>query len=542
MSSAQNPSEILAQLDDAQRAAVENLKGPLAIIAGAGSGKTRTISHRIAYGIATGEYSQSRVLALTYTNRAAAELRSRLRQLGAPLVQVRTFHAAALAQLQFFWPQLTESMAPRLVTQKSAMVLEVLDGMSIRVSEQERLGLQSEIEYLRYAMLDIEDYEKLERPALALNPGKFAEFFRAYEKFKQQKRVVDWEDAILLTCGLLRNETRMLSHVQQQYRYFTVDEYQDISPLQQSLLETWLGDRDELCVVGDPRQTIYSFAGATSGFLTGFLDRYPDATVLELDRNYRSSQEIVSLANRISPDLPLVAVRQLSSRPVTVGYQSASEEANQVAALVLEQSKTKPLGSIAVLARTNSQLIPIETKLKALGIETQLRGAGRFFRRPDVMQAYAAIRALRTVQSSEPLFVEVSKILTSLGWSSKQSKTESWEALNWFVEVLDELGNASLEDYLRELDDWERSGHEPQRDAVTLATIHGTKGLEWESVYLVGINQGLFPIGYAQTDQEKAEERRLFYVAVTRAQSNLQLSFSKDKGASEFIALVDSHS
>jgi DNA helicase II / ATP-dependent DNA helicase PcrA len=542
MSSAQNPSEILSQLDDAQRAAVENLKGPLAIIAGAGSGKTRTISHRIAYGIATGEYSESRVLALTYTNRAAAELRSRLRLLGAPLVQVRTFHAAALAQLQFFWPQLTESMAPRLVTQKSAMVLEVLDGMSIRVSDQERLALQSEIEYLRYAMQDVEDYENLERPALALNPGRFIEFFRAYETFKQQKRVVDWEDAILLTCGLLRNESRMLSHVQQQYRYFTVDEYQDISPLQQALLETWLGDRDELCVVGDPRQTIYSFAGATSHYLTAFAERFPNATVLELDRNYRSSQEIVSLANRVSPDLPLSSVRQLSSKPVSVGYQTSQDEVNQVASLVLEESKTKSLSSIAVLARTNSQLIPLEAKLKALGVETQLRGAGRFFRRPDVMQAYAAIRALRTVQSSDPLFIEVSKILTSLGWSSKELRTESWEALNWFVEVLDELGTPSLEEYLRELDDWERSGHEPQREAVTLATIHGTKGLEWESVYLVGVNQGIFPIGYAQTEQEKAEERRLFYVAVTRAQANLRVSFSKDKGASEFIALVDSRS
>jgi DNA helicase II / ATP-dependent DNA helicase PcrA len=542
MSSVQNPAEILAQLDDAQRAAVENLKGPLAIIAGAGSGKTRTISHRIAYGIATDEYAQSRVLALTYTNRAAAELRSRLRQLGAPLVQVRTFHAAALAQLQFFWPQLTESMAPRLVTQKSAMVLEVLNGMSIRVSEAERLSLQSEIEYLRYAMLDIEDYERLERPTLSLNPARFVEFFKAYELFKQQKRVVDWEDAILLTCGLLRNESRMLSHVQQQYRYFTVDEYQDISPLQQSLLETWLGDRDELCVVGDPRQTIYSFAGATSSYLTGFTERFPNATVLELSRNYRSSQEIVALANRISPDLPLVGVRQLSSKPTVVEFQTASQEANSVAEAVLEQSKSRKLAEIAVLARTNSQLLSIEAKLKSLGIETQLRGAGRFFRRPDVMQAYAAIRALRTVQSNEPLFIEVSKILTSLGWTSKQVQTESWEALNWFVEVLDELGEPNLEEYLRELDDWERSGHEPQREAVTLATIHGTKGLEWESVFLVGVNQGIFPIGYAQTEQEKAEERRLLYVAITRAQNNLQVSFSRDRGASEFIQLVDNRS
>lgn len=542
MSSVQNPSEILAQLDDAQQAAVTNLKGPLAIIAGAGSGKTRTISHRIAYGIATGEYAEGRVLALTYTNRAAAELRSRLRLLGAPGVQVRTFHAAALAQLQFFWPQLTESMAPKLVTQKASMVNEVLDDMSIRVSDQERLALQAEVEYLRYAMLEIDQYESLERPRLALNAARFVDFFRRYEQFKQQKRIVDWEDAILLTCGLLRNETRMLSHVQQQYRYFTVDEYQDISPLQQSLLETWLGERDELCVVGDPRQTIYSFAGATSGYLTGFMNRFPDASVIELDRNYRSSLEIVELANKIAPDLPLQAVRQISSRPKVMSFSSPSAESTAVAAEIQLLSQTRPLSSIAVLARTNSQLIPIEKELQRLGIESQLRGSGRFFRRPDVMQANAAIRALRTMETKEPLFVEVSKILSALGWSSQPKKTEGWEALNWFVEVLDELGTPTLDEYLRELDDWERSGHEPQREAVTLATIHGTKGLEWESVFLVGVNQGIFPIGYAQSDAEKAEERRLFYVAVTRAQTNLQVSFSKEKGPSEFIALVDNRS
>ena len=539
MSSVQNPSEILAQLDDAQQAAVTNLKGPLAIIAGAGSGKTRTISHRIAYGIATGEYAEGRVLALTYTNRAAAELRSRLRLLGAPGVQVRTFHAAALAQLQFFWPQLTESMAPKLVTQKASMVNEVLDDMSIRVSDQERLALQAEVEYLRYAMLEIDQYESLERPRLALNAARFVDFFRRYEQFKQQKRIVDWEDAILLTCGLLRNETRMLSHVQQQYRYFTVDEYQDISPLQQSLLETWLGERDELCVVGDPRQTIYSFAGATSGYLTGFMNRFPDASVIELDRNYRSSLEIVELANKIAPDLPLQAVRQVSSRPKVMSFSSPSTESTAVAAEIQLLSQTRPLSSIAVLARTNSQLSPIEKELQRLGIESQLRGSGRFFRRPDVMQANAAIRALRTMETKEPLFVEVSKILSALGWSSQPKKTEGWEALNWFVEVLDELGAPTLDEYLRELDDWERSGHEPQREAVTLATIHGTKGLEWESVFLVGVNQGIFPIGYAQSGAEKAEERRLFYVAVTRAQTNLQVSFSKEKGPSEFIALVD---
>lgn len=542
MSAVQSPSEILAALDESQQLAASSLKGPLAIIAGAGSGKTRTISHRIAYGIATGSYTESRLLALTYTNRAAAELRSRLRQLGAPSVAVRTFHSAALAQLQFFWPQLTDSLSPKLVTQKAPMVAEVLSSMNIRVTEQERFALQSEIEFLRYAMLEISDYPNLERPKLALNAERFVEFFQAYELFKQQKRVVDWEDAILLTTGMLRNETRMLSHVQQQFRFFTVDEYQDISPLQQALLETWLGERDELCVVGDPRQTIYSFTGASSEFLLGFAERFPHANVIELDRNYRSSQEIVALANRVAPDSPLVAVRQLSSKPRVIGYASASEEAQQVAQLVLEKSKTKPLQSISVLARTNSQLVQIEKELQSLGLETLLRGSGKFFRRPEIMHAYAAIRALKAGESGDPLFVQVSQILSALGWSSQPKPGAKWEGLNWFVEVLDQLGDVQLDEYLRELDEWERSGHEPEREAITLATIHGTKGLEWETVFLVGVNKGVFPIGYAKTDAEKAEERRLFYVALTRAQSALSISYSKEKGPSEFIQLCDNHS
>lgn len=541
MSAVQSPGEILAALDESQQQAVTALKGPVAIIAGAGSGKTRTISHRIAYGIATGSYTESRLLALTYTNRAAAELRTRLRQLGAPSVAVRTFHSAALAQLQFFWPQLTDSMSPKLVTQKAPLVAEVLSGMSIRVTEQERYALQSEIEFLRYAMLEVADYPKLDRPKLALNAERFVEFFQAYELSKQQKRVVDWEDAILLTTGMLRNETRMLSHVQQQFRFFTVDEYQDISPLQQGLLETWLGERDELCVVGDPRQTIYSFTGASSEFLLGFAERFPHASVIELDRNYRSSQEIVALANRVAPDSPLTAVRQLSSKPRVVGYASAAEEAQQVAKLVLEKSKTESLQSISVLARTNSQLVQVEKALQALGVETQLRGSGKFFRRPEVMHAYAAIRALKAGESVEPLFVQVSQILTALGWSSRPAAGPKWEGLNWFIEVLDQLGDVQLDEYLRELDEWERSGHEPEREAITLATIHGTKGLEWETVFLVGVNRGIFPIGYAKTDAEKAEERRLFYVALTRAQSTLSISYSKEKGASEFIQLCGSH-
>lgn len=543
MTSEDATSRLLADLDDDQAAAASALHGPVAIIAAAGSGKTRTVSHRIAYGIQTGAYAANRVFALSYTNRAAAELRSRLRSLGARDVAVRTFHSAALAQLQFFWPQLTDSFAPKLVTNKAPLIQEVLEQMSIQPTAQMKAGLQAEVELIRYSMQSVEAHVAKSEGQLSLGPEQFVDFFQGFEALKQKRKIIDWEDALLLCVGLLRDQPRMLAHVQQQYRFFTVDEYQDISVLQQSLLETWLGDRQELCVVGDPRQTIYTFAGARSDFLTDFSSRYESAKVFELNRNYRSSQEIVALANRVSPDAPIAAVRKVSSKPSFQSFKTASVEADEVVSSI-----TALLGSgsqkvqIAVLSRTNSQLAPIETALREAGIDYQLRGAGRFFKRPEVVQGMSAIRALQASDNTEPLFIEVSKIITSLGWTSVGSKNEKWAALNWFIEVLEETETESLDEYLRELDERERSGHEPLRDAVMLATVHGTKGLEFESVFLIGMNQGFFPIGYAKTPQELAEERRLFYVAITRAKDTLAISHRLDKPESEYITQFGNHS
>jgi DNA helicase-2/ATP-dependent DNA helicase PcrA len=542
MTSELSPSQLLAGLDDDQAAAAQSLQGPVAIIAGAGSGKTRTVSHRIAYGIQTGSYAANRVFTLTYTNRAAAEIRTRLRSLGAQDVAVRTFHSAALAQLQFFWPQLTDSFAPKLVTRKAPLIQEVLETMGIRATAELKANLQAEVEYLRYSMQEVEKYQISRPEGSSLGTERFGEFFRNFEFFKQKRRVIDWEDALLLCVGMLRNQPRMLAHVQQQYRFFTVDEYQDISPLQQALLETWLGERQELCVVGDPRQTIYTFAGARSDFLTGFHERYEKAQVFELNRNYRSSQEVVALANRVSPDAPMQAIRQVSEKPVFRTYKNAGDEAAGVAQQITEFLQNNiARAEIAVLSRTNSQLVKIEQELKRFGIDYQVRGSGRFFKRPEIIQGMGAIRALQTSQLTEPLFVEVSKIVSSLGWKSRADRDEKWLALNWFLEVLEEIEEPSLDEYLRELDERERSGHEPMRDAVMLATIHGTKGLEFNKVFLIGVNQNYFPIGYAKTEAEIAEEQRLFYVAITRAKNFLQVSSRLDKQPSDFIKRFGSH-
>jgi DNA helicase II / ATP-dependent DNA helicase PcrA len=529
---------LLAALDEDQANAAQIIRGPVCIIAGAGSGKTRTVSHRIALGIERGAYTANRVLALTYTNRAAAELRTRLRSLGAGGVQVRTFHSAALGQLQFFWPQLTGTSAPKLVTNKSGLIKDVLAAKRLSLTANQVRDLAAEIDWCKYSMVSPKQYLALERKSVAgLDGSIFLEIASEYENLKQSKKSMDWEDVLVLTIGLLRSEARMLEHVQQQYRFFTVDEYQDISPLQQALLETWLGDREDLCVVGDPRQTIYSFSGASQSFLMGFESRFERAQVVELNRNYRSTPEIVALANKVANHADLIPNRISSGAPEFIPVKSDVAEVSLICEGVLAALKSGiDAREIAVLVRINSQIAAIELALQAESIPVQVRGAGRFFRRPEVLHAMAAINALQVSEISNPLFIEVSNILTALGWASARQSDEKWAGLNWFIEVLEEMGaSTSLDEYLRELEERERSGHEPVSEAVTLATIHSTKGLEWEYVHLAGLNQGLFPISYAQTEAEIAEEKRLFYVGLTRAKNTLKISWNQQKARSEFL-------
>ncbi len=529
-------SQLLEALDEDQLEAAKQLRGPVSIIAGPGSGKTRVVSHRIAYGIALGVYDASKVLALTYTNKAAAELRTRLRSLGAGAVQVRTFHAAALSQLQFFWPQLTGGLAPKLVTNKHQLIRDAAETLGFKLDDSATRELVGAIEWHRYAMVE-PTLETAARMTNSVAPVKFLELFVAFENLKQERRVIDWEDVLLLCIGLMRAEPRMLEHFQQQYRFFTVDEYQDISPLQQALLETWLGDRQDICVVGDPRQTIYSFAGASSGFLLGFEADYSQAQVFELNRNYRSSVEIVAYANRIlGPDLS--AMRQLSSKPRFTEYPTVAKEASGIALKIKTLIEGGfSLGEIAVLVRANHQLEPIESALRDLGLAIQVRGAGRFFAKPEIAQAMIAIRALGVSESDKPLFAQISDVVSSLGWRSN-GEGEKWANLNWFFDVLDELGESvSTADYIRELQERERSGHEPMADAITLSTVHSTKGLEWRAVFLAGVNRNSFPSNYSQTPEQISEERRLYFVAVTRAQEYLEISHSLDRGPSEFLSI-----
>ncbi len=535
------PDAILESLDPEQQVAAETLVGPVCILAGAGTGKTRTITHRIAYGIAKGYYAANRVLALTYTNRAAGELRLRLRNLGIPGVSVKTFHAAALAQLQFFWPQFAGVPAPTVIESKARSISKAAESLKLTFDPASIRDIAAEIEWRKYSMLSLDDYAKIvdSRPTVAgLSPERNMQLQGAYEMAKAAANKLDWEDVLILTLGMLRAEPRALNHVRQQYRFFTVDEYQDISPLQHALLDEWLGDYQDLCVVGDPNQTIYSFTGATSEFLSNFAERYSEATVVQLTRNYRSTKEIVSFANRLTSDVsslqPLQSQGALGVAPLLRPSESIAEESAAVARAVADKLEQGVLASeIAVLYRVNGQSEPIENALTQLGVNYQVRGGERFFSRLEVQQAMQAIRVESLGTTDKPLFQAVTDIMRSLGWQSqapneKGAPYDRWEALNALVQIVDEVTEIStLEDFAKELDERQRSQHEPLKPSVTLATIHAAKGLEWDTVFLIGASEGYLPIAYAKTPGEVAEERRLLYVCVTRARKELTISWPK---------------
>lgn len=549
--------QLLAALDENQQKAAKQLVGPTCILAGAGTGKTRTITHRIAYGIATGHFAANRVLALTYTNRAAGELRARLRQLGVPSVSVRTFHAAALAQLEYFWPQLVGVPAPSVLDSKAKLIGEVAKGLSIQLDQSALRDLASEIEWRKYSMLSMEDYEKLSESrgnVAGLSFQKNLEIQKGYEVSKTRAQKLDWEDVLVLTLGLLQAEPRALNHVQSQYRFFTVDEYQDISPLQHALLDTWLGEHSELCVVGDPNQTIYSFTGASSEFLRNFADRYQGAELVALTTNYRSTKSIISLANRLTVDSAigqaLEAAGEVGIEPTIASFPSSQQEAEAVAEKIAELIKSgTSLSDIAVLYRTNNQSEQLERALFAAGLSYQLRGGERFFARPEIRSAVQLIRAESLSVSSKPLHQTVSDIARSLGWQQTRpagqgATLDKWEALNSLVLMVDELAEgATIKDFALELADRAHSQHEPTKDAITLSTIHAAKGLEWETVFIVGLNDGVIPISFAKTEAEIQEERRLLYVAITRAKKELWLSYvtsdqGREKVPSRFLKLL----
>ena len=526
---AQLAEEILAALDSEQRAVATAVRGPVCVIAGAGTGKTRAITHRLAYAVDIGVVDPQRILALTFTARAAGEMRTRLRALGVPNVAARTFHAAALKQLMYFWPHVLGGRFPALLTTKTGFLGEALNRANVSAVKNNAVlrDVAGEIEWAKVIGLAPDEYIKAvddySRPVRVSNnkvdATQIARVYEAYESLKKQERAIDFEDVLLLTVGMLEEEREVRDRVRDQYRYFTVDEYQDVSPLQQRLLELWLGKRDEICVVGDPAQTIYSFAGATPSFLLNFTNKYPGAEVIRLSSGYRSTPEIINTANAVLRNAnlghELDSMNGHGERPTSQGFRSESEEASSIVELI-KSDITSGLASneIAILTRTNAQLDLIESTLNQAGVENQVRSAERFFNRPEVREILTAIRSA-SVLSEGDWVSDLRDALKPFG------ESEYVRAFLQLARELDSDGLTSLRAFLREVEDRAEQNNPPVLPGVALATLHAAKGLEWPKVYVAGVSASVLPWG----NQPIEEERRLFYVGITRAQKHLHITY-----------------
>ena len=546
---------VLAALDDEQRAAAVALRGPVCILAGAGTGKTRTITHRAAYAVLTGTVPASALLAVTFTARAAGEMRTRLRQLGVGGVQARTFHSAALKQLGYFWPHVVGGAPPRLLDNNFRAVANAAARVRLRPGTTEIRDLLAELDWAASMLIGPQDY-----PAASVaagregpyDPAVVASVYEAYGELKRAQGAADFNDLLLLTAGSLEDHAGVAEEFRARYRSFVVDEYQDVTPLQQRLLDAWLGPRDDLCVVGDAQQTIYSFTGASAAHLLGFRTRFPHATEVRLVRDYRSTPQVVGLANGViskavgpaaaaAARLELRAQQPPGAEPVFSEHEDEPAEAAAVAKHCAQLiAAGTPASEIAVLYRINAQSAGFEAALTDAGVPYLVRGGERFFDRKEVREALLLLRgATRAADTDAPVGLadRVADVLHSgLSWTvdappaGAGATRERWESLaalhRLAGDVVAVTPEAGLREFVAELEERAAAQHAPSVEGVTLASLHAAKGLEWDAVFLVGLVDGTLPLVHADTPEAIEEERRLLYVGVTRARFVLSLSWA----------------
>ncbi len=562
---------LTAGLDDEQREAVLAPRGPVCVLAGAGTGKTRTITHRIAQLVASGHVASGQVLAVTFTQRAAGEMRARLRTIdaaagtdaGVGAVQALTFHAAAHRQLRYFWPRVIGDTGWQLLDSKFAVVARAANRTRVNASTDDVRDLAGEIEWAKASLIGPEGYPDAVAAAgrdIPLDAAQIAGVYAAYEALKvrdESVTLLDFDDLLLHTAAAIENDAAVAEEFRDRYRCFVVDEYQDVTPLQQRVLAAWLGDRDDLTVVGDANQTIYSFTGASPRFLLDFSRRYPDATVVRLERDYRSTPQVVSLANQViaaargrvaGSKLHLSGQRAPGPAPSFHEHPDEAAEATAVAASIarLIESGTPP-SEIAVLYRVNAQSEVYEEALTEAGVAYQVRGGEGFFSRQEIRQALLALqRAAERGPEHDPagpLPEVVRAILEPLGLTPEQPvgtrARERWDALTALAELVDDevaqRPQLELRGLLAELRVRADARHPPVVQGVTLASLHAAKGLEWDAVFLVGLADGTLPISHALAHGAESEaveeERRLLYVGITRARVHLALSWALARSA-----------
>ena len=529
----QRADRLLDGLNQAQVAAVTEPSSPLVVLAGAGSGKTRVLTRRIAWRVLTGQTDPNRVLTLTFTRKAAGELRDRQRQLGLrDRIPAGTFHAIALTQLRQRWEE-RRTVPPTLLDRKIRFVAQLMGSRKgVEVTD-----VASEIDWARARLIEPEHYHNEALRAgrtPPLPPGDLEELMVRFQQEKRRKRLVDFDDLLTLAIRDLRADPDYAAAVRWRHRHFYVDEFQDVNPLQFALLQEWLGDRDDLFLVGDPNQAIYGWNGADPGLLGQMAGR-GDATVIQLTDNYRSTPQVLRLAGSTLGPIGatrLTAHRGAGSNPTLVSYATDRAEADGIAQAILEaRSVGDDWFDQAVLVRTNAQLVVIEQALADHRIPTRVRSG------PGPLGSAEVRGELQSIgRDGIDLIAQLESLderLAALAADQTNLNIERYNNLAALSRVIHEYisldSNPTGPGLLSWVDTLQRGDVDDRSDAVELVTFHGAKGLEWPIVHLAGLEDGFVPIAYATTDAQLDEERRLLYVALTRAEDQLHLSWAKER-------------
>ncbi|HEV2768211.1 MAG TPA: ATP-dependent DNA helicase UvrD2 [Acidimicrobiales bacterium] len=536
---------VLAGLTDRQAEAVTTPGAPLCILAGAGSGKTRVLTRRIAYRVLAGTADPRHVMALTFTRKAAGELVRRLEALGVrDHVTAGTFHALAYAQLRQRWAD-TERRPPALLDRKAGLLIRLL-GRGAGSARVQPADLAGEIEWAKARLIEPGRYEAEATAAERRPPVPLPTMAAVYERYEQEKRrrgLVDFDDLLLGCASALADDPEFAASQRWRFRHLFVDEFQDVNLAQARLLAGWRGDSNDLCVVGDPRQAIYSWNGAEPAQLRDFAQREAGATVISLDDNFRSTPQILAVASAVisvgaGHDRPLRPRRPDGPLPTVRAYARDVDEARAIARAVRDRHRPGTSWShTAVLCRTNAQLVLFEEAFRAAGIPHRVRGGGAFLQRPEVKAALAELR-----RSPAPLATGLADLRAPADdEAGADDGPADGSPVGERQAVLEELARLG-DDYLTHEPDGDAGAFEAwlgaalrseapgaASDAVELATFHGAKGLEWPVVFVTGLERGLVPISHAGTDEARAEEQRLLYVAVTRAQDQLHCSWARER-------------
>lgn len=528
-----NADRLLAGLNESQIQAVTEPGGPLVVLAGAGSGKTRVLTRRIAWRVLNGETDPNRVLTLTFTRKAAAELRERQRQLGLrDRIPAGTFHGIALTQLRQRWTE-RRTIPPTLLDRKVRFVAQLIgQRKGVEVTD-----VVSEIDWARARLIEPDHYHDAALRAgrtPPIPPENLAELMVRYQQEKRRKRLVDFDDLLTLAIRDLRADPDYAAAIRWRHRHFYVDEFQDVNPLQYALLREWQGDRPDLFLVGDPNQAIYGWNGADPDLLNTMATA-DDTTVVELNDNYRSTPQVLRLAGAT---LGAVAASKLrahqagGSVPTLTSYASDKAEAEGIADAVQQaRSFGEPWSDQAVLVRTNAQLVVIEQALSDRRIPTQVRSGPGPLGSQEVKTELKAIGRdgidlIGRLEELDERLSAIAKEQTNLNIERYNNLAALSRVIHEYITLDPQPNGPGL---LAWVDTMQRGDVDAEADAVDLVTFHGAKGLEWPVVHLAGLEDGFVPIAYAKKDAQLDEERRLLYVALTRAKEELHLSWAMER-------------